>query len=202
MDVSVSSRNIELTEALREVTTDKISLLGRFLDGMDRAEVHFFEERNPRIADKDVCEVTMDGHGHHVRAKVAAADPFAAVDAAVNKLEQQLHKLKTKLVGRSHPRRGAPRGPEPALAGLPIAQLDGASAERFTLPSPDDDGGEDVRIVKSKRFTMKPMTPEEAVLQMDLLGHSFYFFSNAETGRCAVVYHRSAGDVGLIDEAG
>ncbi len=202
MDVSVSSRNIELTEALRDVTTEKIGRLGRFLDGMDRAEVHFFEERNPRIADKDVCEVTMDGHGHHVRAKVAAADPFAAVDAAVNKLEHQLHKLKTKLVGRSHPRRAQPRGAEPLAVDL-AASLDGrAPAVAPVLPVEDDVESDGFRIVKSKRFTMKPMTPEEAVMQMELLGHSFYFFSNAETGRAAVVYHRSAGDVGLIDEAG
>ncbi len=201
MDVSVSSRNIELTEALRDVTTEKIGRLGRFLDGMDRAEVHFFEERNPRISDKDVCEVTMDGHGHHVRAKVSAADPFAAVDAAVNKLEHQLHKLKTKLVGRSHPRRSQ-RGAEPPAAEL-AASLDGSLPPVAPfLPVEDDDEAEGFRIVKSKRFTMKPMTPEEAVMQMELLGHSFYFFSNAETGLSAVVYHRSAGDVGLIDEAG
>ncbi|MBW3643745.1 MAG: ribosome-associated translation inhibitor RaiA [Actinobacteria bacterium] len=201
--MSVSSRNIELTEALRDVTTEKISRLGRFLDGMERAEVHFFEERNPRIADKDVCEVTMDGHGHHVRAKVAAGDPFAAVDAAVNKLEQQLHKLKTKLVGRSHPRRSAGRSPDPAAADLAVGGSDQPQVSR-AVPSVDGDepGPDGVRIVKSKRFTMKPMTPEEAVMQMELLGHSFYFFSNAETGRAAVVYHRRAGDVGLIDEAG
>jgi putative sigma-54 modulation protein len=203
VDVSVSSRNIELTEALRDVTTEKIGRLDRFLDGMDRAEVHFFEERNPRISDKDVCEVTMDGHGHHVRAKVAAADPFAAVDAAVNKLEHQLHKLKTKLVGRSHPRRSQPRSAEPLPVDL-APSLDGLPPLGVPVGFPDEDDAEaeGFRIVKSKRFTMKPMTPEEAVMQMELLGHSFYFFSNAETGHAAVVYHRSAGDVGLIDEAG
>src|SRR3569832_1342330 len=88
---------------------------------MDRAEVHFLEERNPRIADKkDVCEVTIEGHGHHVRTKVAAGDPFSAVDAAAQKLEHQLHKLKTKLVGRSHPRRspkGATNGTHPEEGG-------------------------------------------------------------------------------------
>ncbi|HEV2070917.1 MAG TPA: ribosome-associated translation inhibitor RaiA [Acidimicrobiales bacterium] len=200
MDVSVSSRNIELTEALRDMTTEKIGRLGRFLDGMERAEVHFFEERNPRIADKDVCEVTMDGHGHHVRAKVAAADPFAAVDAAVNKLEQQLHKLKTKLVGRSHPR----RRDDQSFPPLTLVDLDSdvAYSPAVSREEDEDVGRDGYRIVKSKRFTMKPMTPEEAVMQMELLGHSFYFFSNAETGRAAVVYHRSAGDVGLIDEAG
>ena len=188
MDVSVSSRHIELSESLRAVAEEKIGRLERFLEGMDRAEVHFFEEKNPRIADKDVCEVTMEGHGHHVRAKVAAADPFAAVDAAVEKLEHQLTKLKTKLVSRNHPRRN--RGPV-----LPPEVEDGV------LPgeaAPVDTS----RIVRSKQFAMKPMSPEEAVLQMDLLGHDFFFFANAETGRAGVVYRRRSGDIGLIDEAG
>jgi ribosomal subunit interface protein len=92
---------------LRAAAQAKIGRLDRFLDGMDRATVHFVEERNPRITRRDVCEVTVEGHGHHVRVKAAGADPFAAVDAAVDKLEQRLHRLKTKLVGRSQPRRRA-----------------------------------------------------------------------------------------------
>jgi ribosomal subunit interface protein len=94
---------------------EKIGRLSRFLDGMLRAEVHFSEERNPRIADKEVCEVSMEGGGHHVRCKVAAADPFAAIDLAVSKLEQQLYKLKTKQVLRTH---HGPRGSE----ALPLAE--------------------------------------------------------------------------------
>jgi putative sigma-54 modulation protein len=193
VEITVSRRNTEVSEALRMATVEKIGRLSRFLDGMERAEVHFFEERNPRIADREVCEVTMEGHGHHVRAKVAAPDGFVAVDRAVEKLEHQLHKLKTKLVRRHHP---IGRGPAAGtLTGRPGA-VDGADAD-------DDD---DVRpgrprIVKAKRFEIKPMTAEEAALQMDLLNHGFYFFTNSETNRAAVVYRRSDGDVGLIDEA-
>jgi putative sigma-54 modulation protein len=195
VDVDVSSRNIELTDALRSAAEEKIGRLTRFLDGMDRAEVHLLEEKNPRIADKkDVCEVTMAGHGHHVRVKVAAADPFAAIDLAVNKLEQQLHKLKTKIVSRNHPRTARP----------PVA--DGVEAEAETATGAEAEADTEVidpdRIVKSKQFVMKPMTPEEAVLQMDLLGHDFYFFSNSDTGKAGVVYRRRSGDIGLIDEAG
>lgn len=190
MDVTVSSRNVEVTDALRAAASDKIGRLERFL-AMDRAEVHFVEERNARIVDKDVCEVTMEGHGHHVRAKVAAADPFAAVEKVADKLEHQLTKLKKKLVGRSHPKHRGPAANGTAGAG--------------TAPADDEDEGdldEGIRIVRTKAFTMKPMTPEEAALQLELLGHGFYFFANAETGRSAVVYRRAAGDVGLIDEAG
>jgi putative sigma-54 modulation protein len=163
--------------------------------------VHFSEHRNKRNADKEVCEVTLEGHGHHVRCKVSAPDGFAAVDRAVEKLEHQLHKLKTKLlkVKRKHEgHRRAERSPQPLDEeellggdGLATAVLDGRR----------DEDGSGPRIVKSKRFTIKPMTADEAVLQMDLLGHDFFFFTNAETERAAVIYRRSDGDVGLIDEA-
>jgi putative sigma-54 modulation protein len=178
VDVSVSARHVELTPAHRAVIVEKVGRLARFLDGMDRAEVHLFEERNPRIADKDVCEVTLDGHGHHVRVKAVASEPLAAVDLAVAKLEQKLHRLKTKLVP---PKRRTGRT-DVAPAGE------------------DDVDGLERRIVKSKRFVIDPMSAEDAVLRMELLGHDFFVFHNVETGRTGVVYRRRSGDVGLIDE--
>ena len=108
MEFTVSAHHMDISPALREVATDKIGRLGRFLGGMDRAEVHFSEERNPRIPDKEVCEVDMHGGGHHVRCRVAATDAFAAVDLAVEKLENQLHKIKTKQVQRTHSPRPVP----------------------------------------------------------------------------------------------
>jgi putative sigma-54 modulation protein len=155
---------------------------------MERAEVCFSEERNPRIAEKEVCEVTMHGHGHIVRARAAAADGLGAVDRVVDKLEHRLGKLKGKLVGRSHPRRPSP----PPGSVLPDGALPGdAAAEDDDEPGP--------RIVRTKQFAIKPMTPEEAALQMELLGHDFFLFSNAETSAAAVVYRRKDGQIGLID---
>jgi putative sigma-54 modulation protein len=170
------------------VAEEKIGRLERFLDGMDRAEVHFSEERNPRIADREICEVTLEGHGHHVRCKVHAPDGFVAVDRAVAKLEQQLHKLKTKLKRRNH------------VAARVVATVP-AEAPVGAGEAPPSEGGP-ARIVKSKRFAMMPMTPEEAAQRMDLLGHGFFFFTNLDTRRAAVVYRRNDGDVGLIDEDG
>jgi putative sigma-54 modulation protein len=187
VEITVSSRHTEVSELLRESTIEKIGRLGRFLEGMDRAEVHFSEEHTRRAAEKEVCEVTLVGHGHRVRCKVSAPDGFAAVDLAVEKLEHQLHKLKTKLVKRSHNGRknGAHGGP--ATNGSAATALD------------DLEVGS--RIVKTKTIQVKPMTPEEAILQMDLLGHDFFFFTNADTERAAVVYRRDDGDLGLIDQA-
>jgi putative sigma-54 modulation protein len=190
LDVTVSSRHVELTAALRSAATERIGRLAKYLDGMDRAEVHLFEERNPRIADKkDVCEVTLEGHGHHVRTKVAAGDPFAAVDAAAQKLEHQLHKLKTKLVGRSHPRRST--------------NTHANGNGHASAPTPEDDQEGDRAgdgVLRVKRFANKPMTVEEAMLQLDLLGHDFYLFTNADTRRANVLYKRKAGGHGLIEQ--
>jgi putative sigma-54 modulation protein len=187
--ITVSSRHTEVSDALRAATEEKIGRLDRFFEGMEFAEVHFSEERNPRITDKEICEVTLEGHGFQVRCKVSARDGFAAVDLAVEKLEHQLHKLKTR-VRRRHQaasrRNGAGNGSgrgavEPGLVGRA-----------------EDESGP--RIVRTAQFEVKPMTPEEAALQMDLLGHDFLFFRNAESELAAVVYRRGDGDLGLIEE--
>ena len=96
MDITVSAQHMDISPALRAAAEEKIGRLSRFLDGIARAEVHFVEEKNPRISAREVCEVTLFRKGEQLRCKVAAADPFAAVDRAVSKLEHQLHKRKTK----------------------------------------------------------------------------------------------------------
>ena len=199
MDIAIRSRNVEVTDALRNTVEEKVTRLTRFLDGMERADVVFSEERNPRISEKEVCEVTMHGHGHIVRAKAAATDTFAAVDRVVDKLEHRMEKLKGKLIGRSHPRRHG--SVEFAGKSAPAIEEEDFGLEDGQGFDDGLDGSHLVqgRIVKTKQFAIKPMTPEEAALQMDLLGHDFFFFTNAETGKAAVVYRRADGDIGLID---
>ncbi len=192
MQVRVSGRHTEVPEKLRLVTEEKIGRLGRFVEGLDHAEVHFSEHKNPRIADKEICEVTIEGHGHHVRCKVSAPDGFQAVDKAYEKLEHQLHKLKTKLNRRNH---GHPKAHKKSEA---LGAVEVASEAETTGEAPAEEG---LRIVKAKRFAIHPMSAEEAVERMVLLGHGFFFFTNQETSRSAVVYRRDDGQVGLIDEA-
>lgn len=124
MDITVSARHIDISSALRAAAEDKIGRLGRFLDGLHRAEVHFVEERNPRISDKEVCEVSLEGAGRRMHCKAAAADPFVAIDLAVGKLEQQLHKLKVKQALRAQqgPRRAAVTAP--GLGSVDVVVLD------------------------------------------------------------------------------
>ena len=196
MEISISSRHTDITPGLEEVVRTKIGQLDRFMDDLDTAEVHFDEARNPRIIDRETCEVTLTGHGHHVRCKVNAPDAFTAVDLAEAKLERQIRKLRTKLQKRHHGRgdtirTGASVEPQPVGSAL-----DGSG------PDDSDDVEPELRIVKTKRFHLGPLSPSEAALKMDLMGHGFFFFINSATGRSAVVYRRDDGAVGLIDEAG
>ena len=184
MEFTIQGRHMEVPERLRITAQEKVTRLARHLDGWDHAEVHFLEERNPRISEKEVCEVTLRGHGHIIRAKAASSDPYTAIDRVVDKLAHQVEKLKTRQSRKAHHK------------ARPV-ELNGSA------PVEDDDDGEERRgsgrIVKVKRFDLKPMTPEEAALQMEMLGHTFYFFSNADSGVPSVVYRRNDGDVGLID---
>ncbi len=184
MQVNISSRRTVVSDRLQDLTRSKLSRLDKYVPGLDTADVHFCEERNPRISDKEICEVTVKGHGHHVRTKVTAPDPYTAIDRATEKLEHQFHKLKTKLHRHEHNGGQSIRLDDP----LPISGL---------VPEPEDENVS--KIVKKKQFAIEPMSPDDAVLQMELLGHDFFLFTNAETDCSAVVYLRDDGDVGLID---
>ena len=129
---------------------------------------------------------------------MSAPDGFVAIDRAVVKLEHQLHKLKTKILRRHHVARRNGNGG--AMGGDGLAG-ENERGDTIELALPDDADESGLRIVKTKRFAIKPMTPEEAALQMDMLGHDFYFFRNSESDRASVVYRRADGDVGPIEEA-
>lgn len=100
MEITVSARNTEVSSALREAVEEKIGRLARKASGLRRADVHFFEERNPRITEREICEITVDGRGHQIRCRVSGPDTFVVVDRAAAKLEQQIEKAKTKLMRR------------------------------------------------------------------------------------------------------
>lgn len=191
-----------ISEHDRGVIAEKIDRLGKYLPGMERAEVHFSEEKNPRIAEKEVCEVTLEGHGHHVRCKSHGPDVMTSVDRAIGKLENKLHRLKTKLARKpKHKTNGAkwPTGEQP----VPTEVLEPVfEAEVETLTVVLDEMVDGYRIVKSKKVEKLTLSPYDAAERMELVGHSFYFFTNSSTGRAAVVYRRDDGDIGLIDETG
>jgi putative sigma-54 modulation protein len=196
MQVSVSSRHTELSADLRAVATEKIGRLDRFLPGMDRAEVHFSEEDTRRKTERQMCEVTLEGHGHHVRCKVSAPDGYVAVDRAVEKLEQQLTKLKNR-----KSRKGAVGGRRAGSAVDGAAPNDGDDNDDAATMADDAyiarDGS---AVVKRKSFASRPLTVDDAILQLELLDHDFFLFTNVDNGNCAVLYRRHQGGLGLIEQ--
>jgi len=187
MDIVVRGRNLQVPRRLRGIAREKLAKISRFTHDAGRVEVDFSELRNHRSGDTQMCEVTVHLKRHFVKAHAAAREPEAALDLVVDKVEHQVARIKEKRVSRSHPRR--------RTNGLVTPPLDLGDTD-----DEDDDG--EARIVKTKRFAVKPMTPEEAALQMDLLDHDFFLFTNAENGRAAVLYRRRDGDLGLIETNG
>lgn len=116
MDITVSARHMDVSPALRSAASEKLGRLSRLGGVIERAEVHFCEERNPRIAAKEICEVMLVGGGHVLRCKVAATDPFAAIDLAVAKLEPQMLKVKARELLRPGRRRVEAAGDAAASA--------------------------------------------------------------------------------------
>jgi ribosomal subunit interface protein len=104
VDVVIAHGRRIVSDEVRALTVEKVGRLGHLCPGLDRAEVHFSEEHNPRIANSECCEVVMTGHGRSIRARATGPVPLVAVDLVVDKLEHQLEKIKGRLVGRSLPR--------------------------------------------------------------------------------------------------
>ena len=202
MQIRVSTRHTTVRDRERELIVDKIERLGKYLPGMELAEVHFSAERNPRIADKEVCEVTLKGHGHHVRCTANGPDHLTAVDRAIAKLENKLHRLKTKLARKpNHRDTTKAKLWATASTDLPAAEVILADSEVDHDEVVDATGAHpEFKIVRSKKVEKLVLTAHEAAERMDLVSHDFYFFTNVETGRPAVVYIREDGDIGLIDE--
>ena len=174
MRLQVKGKNVELSPALKDYAQKKLGKLERHLNDSARVELELAAERNPSIGHNQVAEATIWTKGPVLRARESSHDMKASIDLLVDKLERQAQRLREKR------RRGAARN-------------HGHVAAR-TLP----ESGEPV-IVKTKQFAVKPMSAEEAGLQLELIGHDFFVFQNADTNDVNVVYRRRDGNYGLIE---
>ena len=172
MRYTITGRNIEVTQGLREAVEDKLGKLDRFFAPATEAVVRLSVQK-----DIQKIEVTIPVKGHIIRAEESSSDMYVSIDLVEEILERQLKKYKNKLIDK---KQSAPSFSEAFLQ-------EDASAE------------EEIQIVKSKKFAVKPMDPEEACVQMELLGHNFYVFLNADTEEVNVVYKRKGGTYGLIE---
>lgn len=187
MDIRVTGRNVHVSDDVKAAIETKLEHLSHIVSDMEYADVVFKEERNPRLSgQKESVEISLEGHGHHVRCKATARTQMAAVDEAVDKLGKQLRKLKTRLKRQKVPNRKRSAKPSATLTVEPELIEAEPEAPAFS-------------IVKTKSFELTRMAPEEAIERMRLLEHAFFIFASAETGRPCVVYERDDGHIGLIN---
>lgn len=191
MQTIIKGRNIELTQALKTHAEEKISKIDRYFERGTKIEIELSVEKNPSISDNQTVEVTVFAdHSSVIRAKQSSSDMYASIDMLIDKLGKRLKKLKDK--NDSHHNKHA----KGTIRGNGVTDEDRALMMEPAEEEPDAD---DMRIVKRKQFSVKPMTPEEAAMEMDLLGHSFFFFTNSENDTPNVIYKRRDGNVGLIE---
>ena len=172
MRISISGKNMEVSDYLYDLINKKVMKLERYFPENTVASVTMAVEKN-----RHIVEVTIPFDGGIIRSEEVTGDMYASIDKVVAKLEKQIIKHRTKL--------------EKSLR-----------EEAFSMDAVDYseyDSEPDARLVKVKSFEMKPMTVEEAMLQLDLLGHSFFMFRNAQTDEINVLYKRKDGNFGLIE---
>jgi putative sigma-54 modulation protein len=205
MDIEVRGKNRPVSSRLDATAREKVSRIAKFTHDAGRVEVDFAVQQHRRVAESQLCEITVHLKKHFVKAHACAPEPEAALDLAVDKIGHQVARIKEKRVSRSHPRRrnGANgNGNGDGAANGAFVDVEDGAFDDGGFDSELGDDAMDARIVKTKRFTAKPMDPGEAALQLQLLGHDFYLFTNSETGRAAVLYRRHDGDLGLIETTG
>lgn len=174
MKVRIVGKNIEITRALKDVIEKKMSRMDKFFMENVSATATLSVQKNVQK-----IEVIIPFNGVTLRAEEKNEDMYAAIDLVIDKLLGQVRKEKTKLQKRNY---------EDCLKFQNIMDLE------------VEDGEEDPKIVKIKRFHMKPMSDEEAILQMELLGHDFFVYTSAVTEGVNVVYKRKDGNYGLIEQ--
>ena len=182
MRLQVKGKNVEVSEAIRTYAEEKLGRLDRQLADPTRVELELAVEKNPSISANHVAEATVWTKGPVLRAKEASSDMRASIDLLVDKLERQVSRYREKRQ-RGH-RRENGRAP---------------TAEANTHRRTTEEGGP--VIVKTKQFALKPMSADEAVLQLELVGHDFFVFRNVDSDEINVVYRRHDGRYGLIEPA-
>ncbi len=172
MKITISGKNIDVTQGLRAAVEDKLAKLEKYFTPDTVCNVTLGVEK-----ERQKMEVTIPMKGHIIRAEQQSDDMYVTIDLVVDVIEAQLKKYRKKLINKQQ-------------------NADSLRKEFVEEETTDD---EEIRIVRAKKFGMKPMFPEDACVQMELLGHNFFVFSNAETGEVNVVYKRKDKSYGLIE---
>ena len=172
MKFIISGKNIEVTEGLRKAINEKLGKLERYFTPETEIHVTLSVEK-----ERQKIEVTIPVKGNIIRSEQVSSDMYVSIDLVEEVIERQLRKYKTKIVNKQQ----------------------GTGNFQKTFVEDDFIEDEDVKIIRTKRFGIKPMYPEDACVQMELLGHNFFVFRNAETDEVKVVYKRKGNTYGLIE---
>ncbi len=173
MNYIISGKNIDVTEGLRQAIYDKLGRLEKFFNEDTNAQVTLSVEK-----ERQKIEVTIPMKGHIIRAEQTSDDMYVSIDMVAETIERQVVRYKKKIIDQNQ---------------------DAAFFQDRFLEEEDEEEYDEIQIIKSKRFAIKPMYPEDACVQMELLGHNFYVFRNAETDEVNVVYKRKGNTYGLIE---
>ena len=177
MRLQVKGKNVEVSDSIRRYAEEKMRKLDRKLHALTQVELELFVERNPSISANQVAEATIWTKGPTLRAREASTDMKASIDQLTDKLLRQVDHYRAKRSRRQVRGNGTPPG--------------------GSMSIPDEETSP--KIVKSKQFSVKPMSAEEAALQLELVGHDFFVFRNSDTDEVNVVYRRRDGGFGLIE---
>lgn len=187
MQLVIKGRNMEVNDRLREYVDKKIGKMTKFLPDVQEIRVELAEEKSRKTSERQVVQVTMRSNGTLLRAEERNSDIYAAIDAVADKLHGQINRFKGKR------RRKMERAQ--------VAQVEALETEFISAamePVAEEEEVFEGRIVRTKRFSMAPMNEDEAVDQMELLGHDFFVFYNAASDSINVLYRRSDGNFGLL----
>ena len=212
MDVIVTARNTEITPEFRDLVESKLDKVSLFYPRAQRVDVELTRERNPRQAGRaERIELTVHGKGPVIRAEAVAADRYSAIDLAAAKLFERLRRLRDRSKDRrryqvavAEPELAAPA--EDAAAAAAVAAVAEAAAADALASAADLQPGESREeqlgdspvIVRQKVHAAEPMTVDEALYQMELVGHPFFLFIDADTRQPCVVYHRTGWTYGVL----
>ena len=174
MRITITGRNIELTAGIKEAVEEKLSKLEKYFKPDTDVNVTLSVEK-----DRQKIEVTIPTKGHTIRAEEVSNDMYVSIDLVEETLERQLIKYRTKIISKK--------------------MNAAASFKAEYLEEQVEEEEDEVKIVRSKRYDLKPMYPEDACIQMELLGHDFFVFVNAETDEVNVVYKRKGNTYGIIE---
>lgn len=188
MQLVLKGKNFVISDRIRNYVEKKIGKLDRYLPDIDEARIEITQEKTKSAKDRNVVQVTLRTNGTILRAEDRSEAIYASIDSVVDKIHRQIVRYKGKRIDRWHG--NTKKQQRQIVEELPVL-------EQEVLDAIAEEQGR--KIVRVKRFMINPMTDEEAVEQMELLGHNFFVFYNANLGRVNVVYRRADNNYGLLD---